>query len=211
MGGARGRAAQLLTALFLAGPIWLAVRSKLRLEGRNRLLFAAGVLHFVFFWLFEGLKLNNYLLHLFPVMMLLAVVAARDITDSKPWKIALAMAGVLALDMHALDRNLYHDPTDSHYTQVARILKRLPGKVITAPAEFAFEVGFDGQIQDDHRLGHFTGRKPYLYITNGWQRRWLDEADKADPEVARAIRARLVNEFQEIFRNESFVVWRRME
>jgi hypothetical protein len=144
-------------------------------------------------------------------MMLLAVVACRDLCDGKQWKAAVAMVGILALNAHAFDRNLYHDPTDSNYMQVARILKKLPNRQITAPAEFAFEVGFDGQIQDDMRLGHFTGRKPYLYITNGWQRSWLNVADKSEPEVARAIRARLVNEYQEIFRNDAFVMWRRLE
>ena len=207
--GAKGQAAQLTMLLYWAGLVWLVMRSGLRTQRRVRLLFAAGMMHFGFFWLFEGLKLTNYLLHLLPLLVCLAMVAWRDVLESKRLWIAAGVAVLLVLDGFALQENLTGGDREKNYEPVLRILQQTHGMVVTAPAEFAFEIGFDGQIQDDHRLGYYTGRRPEIFITNAWQRKWLEQAEKLEPNVAKWIRERLDNDYREIYRNELFVVWRR--
>lgn len=195
--------------LNFAGFVWLLMRSRLREQRRIRLLFFACAFHFCFFWLLEGLKLSNYLLHLIPLLVLMALLGGRDLLESGTRKICLAVIGLLALNVTALFQNFEADSKSQSMDPVFRILEDRRGSVITAPAEFAFYLGFDGQMQDDHRLGFYTGRKPDLFVTNSWQRDWLEHADKSEPEVAKAIRTALDMDYREIYRNESFVVWRR--
>ncbi len=207
---AKGWAAQWTLCLYGAGLVWLVTRSGLRSNRRVRLMFVMGVAHFIFFWLFEGLKLSNYLLHLLPLLICLAMVAGRDIFEAKRIWIAIALACLLILDALAMRQNLTDSVGNKNYEPIIPILQQRRGMVVTAPSEFAFEIGFDGKLQDDHRLGFYTGRSPDLFITNSWQRQWLEQAKKSEPQLASWIQQKLDNRYREIYRNEAFVVWRKI-
>jgi len=211
MQSARGWAAQFSLWFYFAGVVWLAMRSGLRKQRRIRLLFAMGSLHFAFFWLFEGLKLTNYLLHLVPLLILLTVIALRDVLEGHRFRMAIGVGGLVLLNVLAVLENSGGELREKNYEPVVRLLEKQRGRVVTAPAEFAFAAGFDGQIEDDHRLGYYTGRKPDIFIANSWQRKWLDQADKLEPTVSKWIRHKLDDEYREIYRNETFVVWKKVQ
>jgi hypothetical protein len=182
----------------------------MRIDSRVRLLLMLAGIHFTFFWLFEGLKLTNYLVHLLPILATLAVLAGRDFLEARPRARIAFVAIVVVLQVTAAFQELRGSSMRTAYLPVVDLLQRHPGLTVTGPAEFAFAVGFEGALRDDLRLGYYSGRRPDLFITNGWQRDWLERADKREPAVARAIRQKLKSEFREIYRNSDYVVWKRV-
>jgi 4-amino-4-deoxy-L-arabinose transferase-like glycosyltransferase len=192
---------------YAAGLVWMLFRPSLR--SAARLLFSLASLHFLFFWLFEGLKLTNYLVHLLPLWVILVVLAGRDFFLARPKLQAAAVAVLIALQLTAAWQERRHSSLKNIYQPVVDVLRRYPNATITGPAEFAFAVGFDGVLRDDLRLGYFTRRTPDLFITNGWQRDWLERADQREPAVAAFVRQKLKSEFREISRNSEYVVWKR--
>lgn len=206
-----GWAALAVLWLYAAGVVWTLARPAMRIDYRVRLLLMLAGIHFTFFWLFEGLKLPNYLVHLLPIGVTLAVLAGRDFLEARP-RAGIALAAmVVVLQATAVFQQSRRDSMRNVYLPVVDLLQRRQGMTITGPAEFAFAVGFEGALRDDLRLGYYSGRRPDLFITGGWQRAWLERADKREPAVARAIRQKLKSEYREIYRNSSYVVYRRLK
>jgi 4-amino-4-deoxy-L-arabinose transferase-like glycosyltransferase len=205
-----GWAALAVLWTYAASVVWTLVRPAMRIDSRVRLLLMLAGIHFTFFWLFEGLKLTNYLVHLLPILATLAVLAGRDFLEVRPRARIAFVAIVVVLQVTAAFQELRGSSMRTAYLPVVDLLQRHPGLTVTGPAEFAFAVGFEGALRDDLRLGYYSGRRPDLFITNGWQRDWLERADKREPAVARAIRQKLKSEFREIYRNSDYVVWKRV-
>lgn len=205
-----GWAALAVLWIYAASLVWTLVRPAMRIDSRIRLLLKLAGIHLTFFWLFEGLKLTNYLVHLLPIGATLAVLAGRDFLGARPRARIAFVAIVVVLQVTAAFQELRRGNLRTTYLPVVDLLRRHPGLTVTGPAELAFAVGFEGALRDDPRLGFYSGRRPDLFITNGWQRDWLERADKREPAVARAIRRKLKAEFREIYRNSDYVVWKRV-
>ncbi len=194
---------------YAGGVIWTLMRPALRNDSRVRLLLKLAGIHFTFFWLFEGLKLPNYVVHVLPIWITLVVLASPDLFEARP-RARLAFVTILVvLQVTAAFQELRRGSMRNAYLPVVDLVQRHQGLTVTGPAEFAFALGFEGALRDDLRLGYYSGRRPDLFITNSWQREWLERADKREPAVARAIREKLKSEFREIFRNSDYVVWMR--
>ncbi len=189
-----GEWAQWFVWAYGAGLVWVVVRQK-----RGLVVWLAAW-HVVFFWWFEGLKLANYLLHLVPVLACVLVVALWD--GYRP-RVAVALLVVVGVVSQ------FEGKGRESYERVAAVLRQYPQATITGPGEFAFVVGFEGRLRDDVRLGYYTGRKADVIVTRAWQREWLEQARVREPEVARYVDELLKREYEEIYRDEVFVVVRR--
>lgn len=197
--------------VYLAGLVWMAVRPSLRQRGTTKLLCLLATAQFGFFWWLEGLKLANYTVHTIPALLLLTIVAGRDLLGASRPLLVGAASLVVVLNGLAIRENYVYAQSNDRQAPVRRLLSEFGGRQITAPAEFAFALGFDGQLVDDYRLGYYTGRRPDVFAMNEWQQLWLRNANRTEANVVRAIEQRLREDYVEVYRNPSYALWRRVE
>jgi 4-amino-4-deoxy-L-arabinose transferase-like glycosyltransferase len=204
----RGRLSFAILWTYAAGFIWMFPRRAWRAEAGARALFYLASVHLLFFWLFEGLKLGNYLVHALPVFIVVTVFAGADMFRTRPRVRSAAFAALLLLLLVTSGRELRERSYQDVYQPVASHLLARPLARIMAPPEFAFAAGFEGRLQDDPRLGAYTGRQADIFVTNSWQRRWINRTQLFDPG-AEAAQAKLKAEFEIVYRNSEYVVWER--
>jgi hypothetical protein len=78
------------------------------------------------------------------------------------------------------------------------------------PGELAFELGFNGRVIDDVRLGYYSGKNPDFIVIGGWNRSWLQAAAVKSPEIYRFVERRLSQKYVEVFRNNVYTVYSRL-
>ena len=85
---------------------------------------------------------------------------------------------------------IVHNDYRGRFLEATKFLKRnaKPGDLIMGSGELAFELGFDGQVLDDSRLGFLTGKKPeFIVIEAHYRDFWLPTLAVYEPAAHRHI------------------------
>jgi hypothetical protein len=84
----------------------------------------------------------------------------------------------------------------------------VPGGVIMGSAELAFQLGFDGAVVDDYRLGYRSGKKPSVIVLdrNRYQE-WIPALKERDPAVYSYITALLESQFRVAYENPAYRIY----
>ncbi|MBI4889190.1 MAG: glycosyltransferase family 39 protein [Acidobacteria bacterium] len=194
---------------YAAGIVWILARAPLWKDRGVRLVLILFATHFCFFWLFDGLKLSNYLIHLLPLIVALATISGFDFVAGRRSLAAALLLALVFLQASAVRHEIRRSNLREDYQPVVQLLRRYPGRSIAGPAELAFALGFSGLLQDDVRMGCYSGRRPDIYITSHWQRRWLQRARQSEPAAAACVQNQLDAGFHRIFRSPDYEVWLR--
>jgi 4-amino-4-deoxy-L-arabinose transferase-like glycosyltransferase len=82
--------------------------------------------------------------------------------------------------------------------------------IIMGSAELGFELGFDGDLVDDHRLGVISGKKPaYIVIDHNRYEDWIPTLQRLEPENYGLVRGLMDRNFHLVFDNKGYKIYAR--
>ncbi len=155
-----------------------------RKRGYGVLLFLTA-LYFLMLTYLENLKWYVYLIHILPVYTCLFGALAGACWEGKPGTgrpllprslIAAAVAGFLIFNVGSVVYRMRLNPYRDAFQPTANYLRKVlqPGDLVMASSEFAFPLGFNGQLTDDYRLGFLSGKAPALIVVDKRYQEWFD-------------------------------------
>jgi len=156
-----------------------------------------------------------YLLHFVdPLAAILAVWLCWhwDTRTVPRWALMSLVAILVLVQLTVLGsrirQNRYHDSflaTTEYLRQHAG-----PDDRIFGSAELAFELGFEGQVVDDFRLGYRTGKEArFIVLDQNRYQEWIPNLQKTEPEAYRSITAMLAGQYQLVQENAGYRVYLR--
>lgn len=169
-------------------------------------------IYFAELTLLEGLKRSSYLVHSIPV---LAIALASVLCAVKLPRAAIA-AGVAVLLLFQGATELRYGKADQRardYVLVMKLLdaNRTPGEAVIAPSEFAYGLGFEGQVMDDWHIGYYSGKSPRFIVLGGLARNWLTAHGKDSPELAAFVDERLERGYVVVVENPTNTVYAKRD
>jgi hypothetical protein len=208
----------LILLAMVAAAALLIARSELRRQrGCKALLLLAAVFILLLTFL-EGMKFDSYLVQTIPIFTaILAVSIHSAVAHPLPFLprklVLLAVAALVGLQVAVVAGRGWRDPYRRQYLPTTEFLKNRVsgGTLIMGPGELAFELGFNGRVIDDVRLGYYSAKRPDFIVIGDWYRMWHQAAAIKSPEVHRFIEKRLWQEYVEVFRNGLYTIYSRRE
>jgi hypothetical protein len=208
-----------LLAYTLAAVSCLAVRSIRNHPGCSVLLLL-GLFDYLMMALFDGLKNPWYLVHTLPLCAALlaicshaAVAGARAaaVRRASFWAATAGMAVFSVVQAGSTVYSLRQSAPRSHQRAVVSFLRRqgvAPSRII-APAQFAFDMGFDSGVIDDYRLGYFSGRRPKLIVASHPYQSFFERSAVFYPDIHKYVTNLLAHDYRIVFRSGTYLVYER--
>ncbi len=143
-----------------------------------------------------------YLIFIIPYYTaILAVVCNWLWSRSFPYRIAVTSLLGIALLLHLgiIGGRIVHDDYRTRYLKATDYLKHnaKPGDLIMGSGELAFQLGFEGQVVDDSRLGFLSGKRPeYIVLEGQYSLYWFPWFSVYEPETYRYILDLFANDYQ---------------
>jgi hypothetical protein len=147
-----------------------------------------------------------------PLAVLLAVwiwTSWREQTLPR-WALAGIAAALVAVQLSTTLWHIRQDLYRNDYLASTNYLRpRLhPGDVVFGSAELAFELGFDGTVVDDYRLGYRTGRhSAFIVLDRNRYQEWIPALSNSEPATYRYIRDMLARDYQLVQQNGEYAVY----
>lgn len=184
-----------------------------RTRRTDHVVFAAiGSIYFAELTLLEGLKRTAYLVHSIPVLVIALVLVLCSI--KLPRGVIAAVVVLLLLFQGATEvRSRHADGGVRDYLSVLKVLEanRMPGEAVIASAEFAYGLGFEGQVMDDWHIGYYSGKSPGFIVVGGLARNWLSVHRKDSPELGAFVDERLGREYVVVLESPTYTVYAKRE
>ena len=160
---------------------------------------------------------DYYMLH---ISMNLAVLLAVGIWTAwqrgamPRWALAGVVATFVAVQLATTVAHIRRDEYHKDYLAAVDYLKQKlrPGDVVFGSAELAFELGFDGTVVDDYRLGYRSGRRAtYIVLDRQRYDEWIPRLKRSEPDAYQYIRGMLDHDYSLVASNEEYQVYSREE
>ena len=155
-----------------------------------------------------------YLVHIMaPVIVLTGLVIDWMLRTRRAaaWAMAAAMA-ILLVQISVTASRMRADAYHREYLDTANYLKEHtpPGGLIVGSSELGFELGFDGNLVDDFRLGYASGKRPDVIVLdkNRYQE-WIPLLKPCPGGCVRYATELVAREFHEVHRNDGYVIYAR--
>jgi len=87
----------------------------------------------------------------------------------------------------------------------------MPGEAVIAPAEFAYGLGFEGQVMDDWHIGYYSGKSPGFIVVGPLAKGWLSVHRKDSPELGAFVYERLGRGYVVVFESPTYTVYAKRE
>ena len=200
--------AWVIPVVYISGLLVLMLLAR-RTRRTDHLIFAAiGFIYFTELTLLDGLKRPWYLVHSIPV---LAIALALVLCSGKvPRRLAVAMVALLLCFQAATEVQYVHDDWAARsYLSVLQILEsnRKPDEVVIAPSEFAYGLGFEGQVVGDWHIGYYSGKSPGFIVVGSLAKSWISAHRRDTPELQSFIDERLGREYVVVFDDPLYTVY----
>jgi len=156
-----------------------------------------------------------YLVHL--VMPLAAITAVWlcsmwEAQRQARWALAGIVAGALTVQLAVAGSRIVQDPYHKNYLSATQFLKQhaTAGDVVFGSAELAFQLGFDGQVIDDYRLGFRTGKKAsFVVLDQNRYVEWIANLEKQEPQTYQYIQSMLHRDFRLVHVDGAYQIYER--
>jgi hypothetical protein len=139
-------------------------------------------------------------------------LAAGGVFTNRPWSDeawfaspAMNLATQSAVPISRYRSNVYA----REYLPAAAFLKNhsTPGRVIMGSAEFAFQLGFHGDLVDDFRLGCRSGKRPSVVVMDKVRyQEWIRALQREEPAAYQCATSLLEHDFQLAYENPGYRV-----
>ena len=157
-----------------------------------------------------------YLVHF--VMPLAAITAvwlcsawdARGVASR--WALAGILTAAFTVQLAVAGSRIAQDPYRRNYLAATQFLKRHAGAgdVIFGSAELAFQLGFDGQVIDDYRLGFKTGKKAsFVVLDQNRYVEWIANLEHQEPQAYQYIQSMLRRDFHLVHVDGAYQIYAR--
>ena len=194
---------RIVPALYLLAILFAIGVSELRRDIGVRILLIFTAISFVLLMCFQ--KNWYYLIFIIPYYTaLLAIVSAwfwRKYVTLRAAVVAL-LAPFLAVQLGVVSFRIVHDDYRGRYLKAAEFLKHnaKPGDLIMGSGELGFELGFDGHVLDDARMGFLTGKRPEFIVLEAHYRDfWLQTLEAYEPPAYRYIMDLFKNKYEIVY------------
>jgi 4-amino-4-deoxy-L-arabinose transferase-like glycosyltransferase len=156
-----------------------------------------------------------YLLHFVdPLAAILAVWLCWnwDTRTVPRWALMGLVAILAAVQLTVLGSRIRQNRYRDSFIATTEYLKQHagPDDRIFGSAELAFELGFEGRVVDDFRLGYRTGKEArFIVLDQNRYQEWIPNLRKVEPEAYRSITAMLANQYRLVQQNAGYLVYVR--
>ena len=196
-------------AAILLCAVWKPLRSQLSVR---RTLIVTGAV-FGYMLAFEGAKPSAYLFHIVPWFCLATAMASREIWRRLPamhFLLAGALGLVMLIDLSRVAVPAIRDRYQKQYLPAAEYVRSnaQPRDLIMGPAEVAFVAGFDHDLVDDILLGTKTGKRARFIVVDERYRDHYESIRTTAPDDYRRVADRLDNEYDKVYDEANYQVYR---
>jgi len=157
-----------------------------------------------------------YLVHFVMPMAAITAVWLSSGWDAQGRASRWALAGILtaafAVQLAVTGSRVAQDPYRRNYLAATQFLKQHAGAgdLIFGSAELAFQLGFDGQVIDDYRLGFKTGKKAsFVVLDQNRYVEWIAKLEKREPQAYQYIQSMLRRDFQLVHVDGAYQIYAR--
>lgn len=179
----------ILLVLYFAAPFAVLLTASLRSRRTIRALLLMVVADFLIFGIIEGTKQGFYLVHVLPLLEGLLALWIVEIWNARPAlrpvaaAVAVLFVGMNLLHTAAIWRK---DRLHTEYGEAIAFLKRstTASQLTVGSCELAFDLGFEANLVDDHRLGYFSHKQPDVIVVNDRYRELFERMKVYKPEVS---------------------------
>jgi hypothetical protein len=189
--------------LYFASVIALGAIGSIRRHPGGSLIFTIAAVQFT---LLSCLQDNAYyLVYVLPGFAAAVALCAKWIWEQgRTGRIAAAfiVASCVVLNTAVIGYRIHHNEYANRYTRAASYLKAHagPDALIIGSAELAFELGFDGRIVDDCRIGFTSGRRPdFIVMETFYYLFWLPHLAAQEPSTFKYIKKLLKEDYEKVY------------
>jgi 4-amino-4-deoxy-L-arabinose transferase-like glycosyltransferase len=189
--------------LYFASVIGLGLIPGLRKRPGASLIFTIAVVQFT---LLSCLQANwYYLVYILPAFSAAVAVCATYLWDrGSAGRLAalLAVASTVVLNTGVIGFRIVHNEYKNRYAQAVSYLKThaSPDALIVGSAELGFDLGFDGRIIDDCRMGYTSGRRAdYIVLEAFYYLYWIPWLSVNEPHTFKYIKALLKDDYTKVY------------
>jgi hypothetical protein len=128
------------------------------------------------------------------------------------WVLAAVLALVLVVQFATIGRRVSQRAYSTIYLATTEYLKQHAKSqdVVMGSAELAFELGFDGNLVDDPRLGYRSGKRPnFIVIDQNRYAEWIPQYEQREPQTYRYIHDMMAREFHQVLDNAGYKVYEK--
>ena len=158
-----------------------------------------------------------YLIHFMtPVIAVLALVLDWVIRTRRvrAWAVAAVFLVMGSVQLMTTVSRIRQDAYHTRYLDATEFIRRTarPGELIIGSTELGWELGWNGNLIDDFRLGYLTGKKPAIVVLdkNRYQE-WIPKLQATEPQAYRYTSELLEREFVPVHRNDSYIIYARKD
>ena len=180
-----------------------------------RLLGIFALVYFFVFGVLEAQKPPFYLVHITPLLAsCLAVWAWLEWNSGRArrWAAAGVVALLIMLQIAWIGYACLRNPYRNAYLPAMAFLDQHagPNSLIVGNSELGFHFGFYNHVIDDSTLGYYSGKRPDFIVVddNGYREAFKGYASK-DPGLDRFIRKTLTEDFEQVYANTIYTIYRR--
>lgn len=173
-----------------------------RQPGVRPLLVATGIV----FVLLSFLQKNYYyLVYILPFLAAMVAIASVWLfNQGRLWKLAISalILVLIGLNVGIVVVRAEHNDYKYRYMKAVDYLKRhvTSKSIVMGSAELAFQLGFDGRVIDDTRLGYGSGKRPdFIVLEAQYNQFWFPLFSVNEPRTYRYITSLLKQDYELVY------------
>jgi hypothetical protein len=205
----------LILAVYAAGLLTALCSREIRRHPGYRTLLVTGGVTLLGMMAIDSESHYFYLVHFVLWLIAFTAIGAVWYWDRRSvprWALAAVLALVLVVQLATVARRVSQRAYSTIYLPATDYLKQhaKPQDVVMGSAELAFELGFDGNLVDDPRLGYRSGKRPsFIVIDQNRYAEWIPQYQQREPETYRYIHDMMQREFHQVLDNAAYKVYAR--
>lgn len=201
----------LLLGLYAAGVAGAALSRKVRSNKGYRALLWLALIYFLLLSVMDNQKAYYYLPHITPIYAAVTAAWLSSVMRSSripAWAPLAAAAAILVVQAGGVVLRAWQNPYGRTYEPVTAFLREHAGPkdTIVGNASLAFELGFDGGLVDDVRLGYYSGRRPDLIVLDQEYLSSIRRYKTTAPAIYEFIERRLTADYEPVYNREGYQV-----
>jgi hypothetical protein len=198
-----GQATGAIVFLYFGATIALVAMRPLRSRPGSKLIFSTALLSFTLLSCFQ----DNwyYLVYILPSLAAAMAICLVWLWErrSRATRIVIIGAAMAVLgNVSVVGYRILHDDYRGRYVKVIQFLSShaRPNDLVMGSGELAFDLGFEGRVVDDCRLGFYTGKRPqFIVMEHQYYAMWIPTLSVYERQVSRYISKLLGDDYKIVY------------
>ena len=205
----------LILAVYAAGILGALCNREIRRHAGYRMLLGTGGVTLAVMMAIDSEAQSFYLVHYVLWLIAFTAIGAVWYWDRRSvprWTLGAVLALVVFVQVATLGRRVSQRAYSTVYLPATDYLKQHARSqdIVMGSAELAFELGFDGNLVDDPRMGYRSGKRPsFIVIDRNRYAEWIPQYERREPRTYRYIHDMMALEFHQVVDNPGYKVYAR--